>query len=367
MHILGGKGGVHMLLRGYDDEHPNRGQWELYMERSGIGTAPYRASIARSPKPPSTGSAATRKRQKSPGSSSSPTPARTRPSASPSAFFELQDEASVSLPRHYAPGQRSSIPASRIFVASWAPSDITDEAALRRITAGYLGLVAHLDEQMGQVLRELDEQRLAESTAGPLHERPRRPFWRARYPRQKLHVRRLDRRSSSFRRRRNPGRPRRRPHREPRRPSRVCDAVGAELAPEDSSLPGRSLLAPPDPAAADRPGFAEYHATGSASGVFMFRERSRKLVHYVGMPSQLFDLGSDPDEARDLVADGTGTAEAARLERQLKKICDHKAVDARAKADQRAMTEKWGGREAVAPEGSLVFTPPPGEAAEIER
>ena len=41
MHILGGKGGTHMLLRGYDDEHVNRGQWELYMERSGIGTAPY--------------------------------------------------------------------------------------------------------------------------------------------------------------------------------------------------------------------------------------------------------------------------------------------------------------------------------------
>ena len=147
----------------------------------------------------------------------------------------------------------------------------------------------------------------------------------------------------------------------------VCDAVGAELLPEDADLPGHSLLAPPDPAAADRPGFAEYHATGSASGVFMLRDGPKKLVYYVGMPSQLFDLESDPDEARDHVADGTGTAEAARLERQLKKICDPEAVDARAKADQRAMAETWGGREAVAGEGSLVFTPPPGEAAEIER
>ncbi len=41
MHILGGKGGVHMLLRGFDDEHVNKGQFELYMERSGVGTAPY--------------------------------------------------------------------------------------------------------------------------------------------------------------------------------------------------------------------------------------------------------------------------------------------------------------------------------------
>ena len=144
----------------------------------------------------------------------------------------------------------------------------------------------------------------------------------------------------------------------------VCEAVGAELAPEDADLPGRSLLAPPD---AERRGFAEYHATGSASGTFMLRESSKKLVYYVGMPSQLFDLEADPEEARDLVADGSGLAEAARLERQLRKICDPEAVDARAKADQRAMAEKWGGREAVGAEGSLVFTPPPGETAEIER
>ena len=43
MHILDGRGGVHMLLRGLDAEPENTGQWELYASRSGIGEAPYQA------------------------------------------------------------------------------------------------------------------------------------------------------------------------------------------------------------------------------------------------------------------------------------------------------------------------------------
>ena len=55
----------------------------------------------------------------------------------------------------------------------------------------------------------------------------------------------------------------------------------------------------------------------------------------------------------------------ARLEALLRGVCDPEAVDARAKADQRAKVEFWGGREAVEQEGLLVYTPPPGGKAEI--
>ena len=41
MHILGGKGGVSMLLRWNGEEPINRGQWELYAEKSGVGTTSY--------------------------------------------------------------------------------------------------------------------------------------------------------------------------------------------------------------------------------------------------------------------------------------------------------------------------------------
>jgi choline-sulfatase len=55
------------------------------------------------------------------------------------------------------------------------------------------------------------------------------------------------------------------------------------------------------------------------------------------------------------------------LEAKLRTICDPEGVDAKAKASQRAWADRWGGREAVAAEGFLVFTPPPGHDAEIER
>jgi choline-sulfatase len=145
----------------------------------------------------------------------------------------------------------------------------------------------------------------------------------------------------------------------------IAETVGAELDAADGDLPGRSLWPALQGAERDRIGFAEYHATGSKSGVFMLRQGRHKLVHYVGMPAQLFDLEDDPDEARDLIEVETGLAED--LEGELRKICDPAAVDAAAKAAQRAKAEFWGGRAAIAREGSLVFTPPPGHAAEIER
>jgi choline-sulfatase len=99
----------------------------------------------------------------------------------------------------------------------------------------------------------------------------------------------------------------------------------------------------------------------------MLRRGRHKLVYYVGMPPQLFDLEDDPHESQDLVSDGSGADLARELEAELRRICDPEAVDARAKADQRAKAEFWGGKEAIVAEGSLVFTPPPGHAAEIER
>jgi choline-sulfatase len=58
---------------------------------------------------------------------------------------------------------------------------------------------------------------------------------------------------------------------------------------------------------------------------------------------------------------------AKALEAKLRRVCDPEAVDAEAKASQRAWTERWGGRAPVEAEGFLVFTPPPGHDAEIER
>ncbi|MEZ5864019.1 MAG: hypothetical protein R3D25_08110 [Geminicoccaceae bacterium] len=73
----------------------------------------------------------------------------------------------------------------------------------------------------------------------------------------------------------------------------------------------------------------------------MLRDGDLKLIYHVGMPSQLFELEADPDELSDL---GPDHPEVARLEALLRRICDPEAVDARAKADQRAKVEFWGGQ-----------------------
>jgi choline-sulfatase len=114
----------------------------------------------------------------------------------------------------------------------------------------------------------------------------------------------------------------------------------------------------------DRPVFAEYHAQGSKAGAYMLRERAHKLIYHVGMPPQLFDLETDPEETHDLAENGQSAALVAQLERRLRRVCDPEAVDATAKADQRRMAEHWGGPERLRQETNIIFTPPPGISKE---
>jgi choline-sulfatase len=138
------------------------------------------------------------------------------------------------------------------------------------------------------------------------------------------------------------------------------EALGAE--PLAADLPGRSLFAiadePDDP---ERPVFSEYHAVGAISGMLMLRKGKWKLVHYPGYASQLFDLEADPDEAHDKAADPAFADVLAKLEAELRKICDPEAVNARAFADQAARIEAHGGAEAIIARGDFGYTPAPGQ------
>ncbi|MEO7242549.1 MAG: sulfatase-like hydrolase/transferase [Variovorax sp.] len=142
----------------------------------------------------------------------------------------------------------------------------------------------------------------------------------------------------------------------------VLDCTGTAALAEDADKPGRSLLAlargEEEP---DRVAFSEYHAAGAASGTFMLRRGRYKLIWYVGMAPQLFDLQADPEEINDLADAPAHQAERKLLEALLRGICDPDAVDRQAKADQAAVVEKNGGREAVIERGTFGATPPPGE------
>lgn len=143
----------------------------------------------------------------------------------------------------------------------------------------------------------------------------------------------------------------------------VLDAHGLAPAPEDADLSGASLLAlANEPTRRSRIAFSEYHASASASASFMVRDDRYKLVYYVGMPAQLFDLEADPDERWNLADDPAHVLTRAQLETALRTICDPEAVDRAARTDQRRRIEAAGGAEAIVA-GGVKFThsPPPSQ------
>ncbi len=364
MHILNGKGGVHMLLRGLDAEPSNRGQWDLYARRSGVGEAPYQPydrniSDAAVDWLNTAGAGAER-----PWVLFVSYPSPHPPFSVPAEFYDLFDEAQVTLPTTTTFDALVDHPAIAHFRRNHGSDQVLDEAALRKVVTGYLGLLAHLDYEIGRVLTALKESGLEDSTRilytsdhgemCGLHglfgkcclyegaigvplimSGPDIPPGRV--------VRQITSHVDLF--------------------PTVLEGAGVPLSAIDQDLPGISLWPAIADAEAERVGFAEFHAAGSKSGMFMLRDGDWKLIYYVGMPPQLFDLRNDPEEMNDL---GAGHPKARLLEARLREICDPEAVDARAKADQRKWIEHWGGMAEIIAEGSLVYTPPPGGTAEIE-
>ena len=104
--------------------------------------------------------------------------------------------------------------------------------------------------------------------------------------------------------------------------------------------------------------------TGSY-GTFMLREANYKLVYFVGMEPELFDLDADPDETRNLAASPDHADVLARLTARLREICDPEEVDRRARADQAATIAKHGGREELLKRGDFGYSPAPGQKPEF--
>lgn len=111
--------------------------------------------------------------------------------------------------------------------------------------------------------------------------------------------------------------------------------------------------------------FSEYHGMGSKTAAYMLRKGPWKLVHYADYGPQLFDLASDPEELNDLAADANARPVLDELQAELRHICDPAAVSRQAKADQRQLLEKVGGKDFVIKRGDLGFSPPPGTPAQF--
>ena len=365
MHLHEGKGAIKNLLRGYGAEpaKDDGSFWKLYIERSGVGATHYqdydRDITARS--------IAWLKQHA--GNSDKPWVLYVSyisahpPFTVPQRLWDLYPESSMPLPPAFRPGQRPEHPAVEFLRHMDGMRVMTDEAALRRIAAGYFALITHLDEQIGTVLKAAEELGLLNRTRvaytsdhGELFG-AQGVFGKKNLYEGAIRVPLLIS---------GPGVPQGRVVQQHAShvdlfPTLVAGA-GASLTAADADLPGIDLWPAIGGHETRRTTFAEYHAQGSKVGAFVVRDGAMKLIYHVGMPPQLFDLARDPDETHDLAATDANTVLA--LGQLLRNICDPEAIDARAKADQRKAADAWGGAAKLLGETQILFTPPPGVSKE---
>ncbi len=137
----------------------------------------------------------------------------------------------------------------------------------------------------------------------------------------------------------------------------IARHFGGDIDAAPGATPLADLAVEPD--RPDRPVFSEYHAVGAVSGGFMLRQGRWKYHHYVGFAPELFDLETDPREEIDLAASPGHAAIRADMEQALRNIVDPEAASAQAFADQAALIDGYGGREAALKLGAPAATPPP--------
>ncbi|HEX6690693.1 MAG TPA: sulfatase-like hydrolase/transferase [Burkholderiales bacterium] len=288
------------------------------------------------------------------------------PLVAPQQFFDLYPPERIPLPKQYRPAERPDHPYLREYhdCVGYDDGFDGDDCKVRRAIAGYLGLVSFMDDNVGAVLRALEDCGLAadtrvvytsdhgdnagarglwgkstmyeESAGVPLILAGPGVAMGARCATPVSHVDLfpffLEAAGAPL------------PHGDYRGVSPLALASGAQ--------PGRAVL-------------SEYHAIGSTGGVTMLRQGRWKYVHYVRYRPQLFDLESDPEELVDVAGRQENAAVLAALKAELLRFCDPDEVDARAKRRQGALLARYGGREAALARGDLNYTPAPGQAPDM--
>ena len=357
MHILNGKGGVSMLLRWSGSEPVNRGQWELYFEKSGIGSTAYQAYDRAITEQAIRWLETVAKRRERPWALFVSYVSAHPPFTVPQRLYDQYKDVDLPLPPLYRPEERPEHPAVAHLRRQMDTREIRDEAMLREIVRCYHALSTHLDEQIGQVLDAardlglLDDTRVIYSSDHGESAGAHGLLGKSHLYEPAIGVPLIIA---------GPGVPAGVVVDEPVSHVDLAPTIveGAGLAPQ-GDVDGESLWPIIGGSKRSRPVLSEYHAAGSANASFALRAGSEKLIYHVGARAQLFDLARDPEERHDLNASGGDHKRAVALEIELRKLCDPEAVDGRAKDDQRKKAEFWGGNDAIINEGLIVYTPPP--------
>jgi choline-sulfatase len=242
--------------------------------------------------------------------------------------------------------------------------DAFDAPMVRRAIAAYFGLTSFLDDNVGQILRTLEQTGLMNNT---------RVVYSSDHG-DNLGTRGMWGKSTMYEESAGipmilagPGVPK----------GSVCDtpvtladgfptfihALGANAHPDDAKLPGNSLIDIAQGMVPARTILSEYHAAGAVCGASMIRHGQWKYIHYATLPPMLFDLKNDPHERRDLGRDPAHAAVIAECEQALREVVNPEAADQLAKSDQKAVIARYGGEDAILKRGTFRYSPPPGAKA----
>jgi choline-sulfatase len=368
MHIVEGKGALIGLLRATQEGVPPRTGPRAMYDKSGIGEADYQRYDLHVTENAIKWLQDHGAKQDKPWvlfvSYASPHP----PFAVPKRFYDLYPEADMPLPVQFDAASRPDHPSVAHIRQVDGLEKPVDEAYMRRTVAGYCGLVTHLDEQVGQVMKSAEDLGLLDNTrilytsdhgeAAGNHGL----FGKSNLYEHSIGVpllisgpgvsaggvvSQIASHVDLF--------------------PTVVEALGASLASEDADLPGVSLWPAVGGQETDRLGFAEFHAQSSKTAGYLLRDGKDKLVYHVNMPRQHFDLEADPQETNDLAISGGADATADALEAKLREMLDPEAVNQRAMADQLAHADRHGGVDAVRDRGTFSYTPVPGDDLNLEK
>jgi choline-sulfatase len=286
------------------------------------------------------------------------------PLIAPPEFYNLYPEDKVPWPDMYEPDQRPRHPFTDAMRKCMCFDEAFDPPMVRRAIAAYMGLVSFLDDNIGKILRALEETGLAAST---------RVIYASDHG-DNLGTRGMWGKSTMYEE--SAGIPMIMAGPDVPRgnwcptPVTLADAfptfvqaLGARPDPRDKDLPGHSLIDIAQGYVPRRTILSEYHAAAAICGSFMIRHGKWKYVHYVELPPMLFDLSADPHERHDLGRDASHEAVIRECEAALRAVVDPEAVDRLARADQHAAIEKHGGTDAILKRGTFRYSPPPGVKA----
>lgn len=282
--------------------------------------------------------------------------------APPEHYYRYFDR-KLPMPKLYARSERPTHPYLLDYGRSFNYDDYFDKETVKRAIAGYYGLCSFLDENVGKILRALEEAGLTDDT---------RVVYTSDHG-DNMGTRGLWGKSTMFEETAAvpliiagdeipQGRAIETPVSHVDVYPFILDAVGNQEAALRQGFPGTSLFELAQGTVPERNVLVEYHGMGSTTGAFMIRHGKYKYVHYIGYPAQLFDLDSDPEELTDLATDPHFSAVLEECRRRLYRLCDPDEVDARAKARQSELLALNGGKDAVLARGDLGFTPAPGAA-----